>query len=127
MGKIIFRFAIIISFILYLFSCKEEANFKYNIDNLVEVYWGIPNIIDINPGIRTPEITSPTVFHKNGLVEIGSSETYYWRIYNSRSIIIDNKSEIWQILKLTTDTLHVSISQYPTNDFIMECIYTPVK
>ena len=107
-------------------SCKDEKTFQYNIDDLTDTYWGISQIIEVNPNITNPEITAPTVFYKDGLVEFEQKEIDYWRIYNTRSILIENKAQIWQILYLSRDSLHVNILIYPMGDFIMECLYTPM-
>lgn len=112
------------SFFFILFSCDEEDEFFYNLDLLCEVSWGIPFVQSQGSESYT-DLSSPTIFHKDGTFNIGNQYFDLWRVYDSKSIVLENKAELWLIIELNDSVLHVSKNSFPRGDFIAECIYNP--
>lgn len=115
---------ILIIFLFVLQSCDKENEFIYDIDLLCDVSWGIPFVQSEGTEAYT-DLSAPTIFKKDGTVNIGNRFFDSWRIYDSRSIVLDNKAELWLIIELSDSILHVSKNVFPSGDFLAECLYYP--
>ncbi len=117
---------LLILLVLLTIQCKKDEGIQYNVDFLVETDWGYPMEVESNQktDFYTHEI--PLDFRRDGIVYFGSNYQDFWRQYDSESIIIEQKKQLWVIKKLTPDTLYVSKLSHPDNEFIVSHIYNPV-
>jgi len=118
------RKLILLLIFIVIVSCEKEIEFQYNLDQLCEVNWGIPFVKDQRLD-NYVDLSSPTIFHKDRSMEIADQVYDFWSIYDSKSILIQNMSELWIIYELNDTVLHVNKIKHPKGDFIAECIYEP--
>jgi hypothetical protein len=117
---------LVFSFLFVLPGCDKDKEFEFNVDDLTETRWGIPDIIDLGPDVVNYDLSAPTIFSADGKVTIGPAYVDYWTVRDSRSIFIHELSEVWFIIELKPETLYVEKSKYPTGNFIMRCMYRPM-
>ncbi len=118
---------ILFSFLILLTACKEDIEFKFDLDDLIDTKWGIPEIIETAPDVIDYDLSAPTIFYEDGHMIIGASRYDFWRIRNSRSIHIEQMAEIWYVIELTPYKLHVEKSKYPSGSFILRCVYPAIN
>ena len=119
------NYILILFSILFLFSsCDKETEPQFNLDQLCDTNWGIPYIVSQGSADYV-DLSAPTIFHKDGTMEIGNQIYDFWRTYDSKSILIQNISELWIIIELNDTLLHVNKIKHPKGDFVAECIYKP--
>src|SRR6056297_767685 len=120
-----------IRFVLFLFmmliiSCEKDKDFKYDMNDLIDTEWGVPEIEELAPGVVEYDKSAPTIFYENGQVQFGNSRFDSWEVYDSESLHIFDKQQIWQVIKLTDNELHVEKLKYPGGSFILRCKYYPM-
>ncbi len=108
--------------ILCLVSCEKDEEFAYNIDDLIGTEWGLPQVEE---GSVEYIEAAPTVFHEDGRVTFGGLDYDFWEVKTSRSILLRQRSQVWQILDLTEDKLYVEKLNYTNGKFLVRCIYYP--
>lgn len=118
-------FALLLWFVMP--GCDKEKEFEFNLEDLTETRWGIPDIIDLGPDVVNYDLSAPTIFSSDGKVTIGPAYVDYWTVRDSRSLFIHELSEVWFIIELKPETLYVEKSKYPTGNFIMRCMYRPMN
>jgi hypothetical protein len=123
MTKKIAYSVIAVVMVLSLVSCEQEKEFAYNIDYLIDNRWGIPRIQEGGSGF---DKSHPVVFHKDGHVTFGG-RTDFWQVRGSRSLLIQERSQIWQVLELTENKFHVEVLKHPNGKFIANVIYYPAE
>jgi hypothetical protein len=121
--KINIVFVLLLS--LFFMQCEDEG-FKYDKKLLTEPTWGLPEIKDSGPAGSDFIQTSPTNFREDGRVTIGG-RTYYWRVMNSRSILIERRNQQWFIIDLTEDRLEVEINKHPAGEYMVHAVFRPVE
>jgi hypothetical protein len=107
-----------------IISCEKDVEFEFNKEDLIDTQWGIPQIIE--PGMVDIDLSAPTIFYEDGHMTIGPDKIDFWSIRDSRTLFIEQASELWFIIKLTPDTLYVEKTMYPGGTFIVKCIYYPM-
>lgn len=107
-------------------GCEKDAKFMYNIDDLVGTPWGIPEILELGPGLIDGDLTAPTIFHADGHLSIGPARIDFWSVRDKRSLLIHEAQEIWFVIDLKPDLLYVEKSHLRTGAFIVRCIYRPM-
>ncbi len=119
----------IISFsLIFLFTtCEKDVEFEFDEGMLVDTPWGIPQILELGPNLTNVDQSAPTIFYESGLVVFGDQKEDYWQIYDARSILLEQKSQIWNIIKLNKDTLHVNKVGYRNSRFIAEVLYERLR
>ncbi|MFW5663838.1 MAG: hypothetical protein ACOCYD_02255 [bacterium] len=117
--------AVLLTFTFSLNSCEEEKEFMFELDDLLDTHWGIPQIIE--PGQGPVNMDAPTIFHADGHVTIGPSTTDFWSIRGERNLLLEVAGEIWFIIDLTPDRLYVEKTSHPGGTFIVKCLYEPTK
>jgi hypothetical protein len=122
MKKVLLLFSIII--IITHISCEKDEDFAYDINNLIGTEWGYPEIEEGSADYIEP---TPTVFHEDGRVTFGGTINDFWQIKDSRSILIQQRSEIWHIMQLTENKMYVEKLRYPNGKFLVRCTYYPVQ
>ncbi len=119
---------IIIGALILFASCEDDdAEFHFNLDYLIDTQWGIPDVIEVSPDVIDYDLSAPTVFYEDGSMIIGDSRYDFWRIRDAKSIHIERMAEIWFIIELTPEKLHVERSEYPSGKFILRCIYPAME
>jgi len=113
---------LLLAVIPFLFACEKDREFAYDIDLLVGTEWGVPQV---NQG--SYNLSAPTVFKEDGTVTFGGTQTDTWDVRDSRSLFIQRRSEIWQVLTLTETKLTVDILKYPDGEFKASCVYRPME
>ena len=108
--------------LIFLVSCEKDKDFAYDINILVDTKWGTPHVEQGNY-----DLSAPTVFKEDGTVTFGNTRTDTWDVRDSRSLFIQRRSEIWQVLRLTETTLEVDILKYPEGNFKANCVYRPIE
>lgn len=117
------RFIVLVTTVtLFLFSCEKDEEFAYDMDLLVDKEWGVPQV---NQG--SYDQSAPTVFKEDGTVTFGGTRQDTWDVRDSRSLFIQRRSEIWQVLNLTETRLEVDILKYPEGDFKASCVFRPLE
>src|SRR6056297_2221765 len=116
------RITFLIIVLMFFISCEKNKDFAYDIDLLVNTEWGTPHVEQ-----GTYDLSAPTVFKEDGTVTFGNTRTDTWDVRDSRSLFIQRRSEIWQVLRLTETTLEVDILNYPGGDFKANCVYRPIE
>ncbi len=119
--------AFLILVLLFVISAcdKEEEEFYFELDDLLETHWGIPHVIE--PGQEDIDLAAPTIFYPDGYVNIGPDRTDFWRIKDSRSIFLDEAGEDWFFINLSPDTMYVEKTKYPQGIFLGKYIYHPME
>jgi hypothetical protein len=117
--KCLILFLVVIPF---LFSCEQDEDFAYDMDLLVGTEWGVPQV---NQGSYS--LPAPTVFKEDGTVTFGGTHQDTWDVRDSRSLFIQRRSEIWQVLTLTETRLEVDILKYPDGEFKASCVFRPME
>lgn len=117
--------AFLLAFIIFLSSCGDEKEFMFDLDDLLETQWGIPQIIE--PGQGPINMDAPTIFHADGHVTIGPSTTDFWSVRGERSLLLEVSGETWFIIDLSPDRLYVEKTSHPGGTFIVKCLYEPMK
>ncbi len=112
---------------MYLASCNDDEQFIFDKDDLIDTKWGIPHIIEKAPGIGEYDKSAPTIFYDDGTMQKGDTRWDFWRVRNSQSLHIEKMAEIWFVIELKADKLHVEKSKYPSGEFILTCIYYPME
>mgnify|MGYP006276152479 CR=1 FL=1 len=107
-------------------ACEKDKDFQYDINHLIGTEWGIPHIQDTGPGYTGYNMSAPMVFHDDGRVTFGSTQTDFWEVRDSRSLLIQKRSQIWQVLDLSENKLHVEVLKHPTGEFLMNAIFYPM-
>jgi len=107
---------------MFFIACEKDKDFAYDIDLLVNTKWGTPHVEQ-----GTYNLSAPTVFKEDGTVTFGNTRTDTWDVRDSRSLFIQRRSEIWQVLRLTETKLEVDILKYPEGDFKANCVYRPLE
>ena len=121
--KLIKKFFILfLAVIPFFFSCEQDKDFAYDMDLLVGTEWGTPQV---NQGSYS--LAAPTVFKKDGTVTFGGTQQDTWDVRDSRSLFIQRRSEIWQVLTLTETKLAVDILKYPDGEFKASCVFRPME
>jgi hypothetical protein len=121
--KSIKKFLILfLAVIPFLFACEQDKDFAYDMDLLVGTEWGTPQV---NQGSYS--LAAPTVFEEDGTVTFGGTHQDTWDVRDSRSLFIQRRSEIWQVLTLTETRLEVDILKYPDGQFKASCVYRPIE
>ena len=115
---------LLISLLILLTACEEDAEFRFDLDDLIDTPWGVPDIIEVAPDVIDYDLSAPTVFYEDGHMLIGASRYDFWRLRNSQSLHIEQMSEIWFVIELTPNKLLVEKSKYPSGQFILRCVYT---
>ncbi|MFW5706654.1 MAG: hypothetical protein ACOC12_01930 [Bacteroidota bacterium] len=121
-------YAPLLLFVVFFFlnnGCSKEEEFIFDINDLLETQWGIPQIIE--PGEGHIDLDAPTVFHADGLVTIGTARTDYWTTFGTRSILLQQAQQVWFIIDLSPERLYVEKNTHPQGQFIVKCIYEPLK
>ena len=113
---------LLITSLLFFISCEKDEDFAYDIDLLTGTKWGTPQVEQ-----GSYDLSAPTVFKEDGTVTFGNTRTDTWDVRDSRSLFIQRRSEIWQVLNLTETRLKVDILKYPGGEFKATCIYQPMK
>jgi len=110
---------------LLLAGCEQEKDFAYDIELLTGTEWGLPQVQETGPAEGSFNRSSPNIFYEDGRVSFGG-RTDFWRVRDSRSLLIEQRQEIWQVLNLTEDELHVEVLKYPNGDFMVNAIFYPL-
>ncbi len=118
---------IIITILFFFTSCEDDVKFKFDLDDLTGTKWGVPDIIELAPDVTEYDLSAPTIFYEDGNMTIGDSRYDFWRIRNSQSLHIERIAEIWLIIELTPDKLHVEKSKYPSGKFLLRCVYPSIE
>ncbi|TVQ18538.1 MAG: hypothetical protein EA361_01310 [Bacteroidetes bacterium] len=116
---------ILLGFILMISGCGKEKEFMFDLDDLLETPWGIPQIIE--PGQGPINMDAPTIFHPDGHVTIGPATTDFWSVRGERSLLLEVSGEIWFIIDLSPNRLYVEKTTHPGGTFIVKCLYEPMK
>ena len=112
-------------FMLFFASCEEEE-FQYDLDLLTGTEWGIPRILETGPSGGVFIQTSPNVFYKDGRVSFGG-KTDFWQVRDSRSLLIQQREQIWQVLELSDNKLHVEVLKFPDGEFLVNAVFYPIE
>ncbi len=112
---------------MFLSSCEKEVEFKFDMDDLIDTKWGVPDIQELAPDVVNYDLSAPTIFYEDGHMTIGGSKTDFWTLRDSQSIHIEQMAEIWFIIDLTPNRLYVEKSLYPSGKFILSCIYPAME
>lgn len=115
--------SIILLLTVFLSSCDKDEEFKFELDDLLETQWGIPQIVE--PGTVDFIVDAPTIFYGDGHMRIGH-HTDFWTLRDSRSLFIQEASQVWFIIELKPERLYVEKSSYPDGAFIVKCFYEPL-
>ena len=112
-------------FALTFNGCENEKHFKYDLDLLTDTTWGVPEIQETGPSEENFNQVAPTKFYENGRVTF-AGRADYWQVKDSRSLLIQERQQIWQILELTEEKLYVEVLKYPNGEFLVRAIFYPV-
>jgi len=110
-----------------LISCEKEVKFAFELDHLLNTRWGIPQIIEQGPGVTDIDFSAPTVFYADGTMSIGGSNFDLWSLRSSRTILLEQRQELWLIISLSPTQLMVEKSRFPTGQFLLRCVYHPME
>lgn len=113
------------SFVL-LVSCEKDVEFAFELDDLLDTQWGIPQIIELGPGVIDYDLSAPTVFYADGTMSMGGNFDF-WNLRSSRNILIEQARELWFVIDLKPNQLMVEKSRYPTGEFLLRCVYYPME
>ena len=112
--------------VLLTASCEQEKDFAYDINLLTGTEWGLPQVQETGPAGGSFNRSSPNIFYEDGRVQLGS-RTDFWRIRDSRSLLIEQRQQIWQVLNLTENELRVEVLKYPNGEFMVNVIFKPLQ
>ncbi|HKL37381.1 MAG TPA: hypothetical protein VJ876_00710 [Bacteroidales bacterium] len=112
--------------VLLIAGCEQEKDFAYDIELLTGNEWGLPRIQETGPASSSFIQSSPNIFYEDGRVSFGG-RTDFWRVRDSRSLQIEQRQEIWQVLNLTENELHVEVLTYPNGKFKVNAIFYPLE
>jgi hypothetical protein len=116
------------AFILVFQSCKDDAEFEFNLDDLLLTHWGIPQMIRPPQDMTIiPDLDAPTIFYPEGYVTIGPARTDFWSLRSSRSIFLEQSREIWFIIDLTPNKLQVEKTRQNDGVLLGEYVYYPME
>ncbi|MBW6478902.1 MAG: hypothetical protein K0B37_05685 [Bacteroidales bacterium] len=118
---------LLMAFILILQSCKDDADFEFNLDDLLLTQWGIPQMIRPPQDMTVPDLDAPTIFYPEGYVTIGPARTDFWSLRGSRSIFLEQSREIWFIIDLTPTKLQVEKTRQNDGALLGEYVYYPME
>jgi hypothetical protein len=122
-----------LKYIIYLFSfvllvsCEKDVEFAFELDDLLDTQWGIPQIIELGPNVVEYDLSAPTVFYADGTMSIGVSNFDLWSLRSSRNILIEQARELWFVIDLKPNQLMVEKSRYPTGEFLLRAVYYPME
>mgnify|MGYP006289131991 CR=1 FL=1 len=108
-------------------GCEKEQPAAFNMQHLTDTTWGAIYIEEVGPYNQNFEQYSSIKFNADGTVLFNEVQTDFWKVYTSKSILIQEKSQIWQIIELNQDTLHVEKYDHPSFEFIVRGYYTPIQ
>jgi hypothetical protein len=111
-------------FILTSVSCEKDTEFAYDIDLLIDIQWGFPEVQEGSISYLGP---TPVVFDDNGRVTFGGAGFDFWEVRSSRSLLISERALIWEILDLNEERLYVEVLRYPGGQFLARGILYPVN
>ena len=112
--------------LLMFCQCEKEKDFKYDIHLLTATEWGIPEIQEGGPSGGNFDQVAPTRFYEDGRVTF-AGRSDFWQVRDSRSLLIQERQQIWQILELTENKLHVEVFTYPNSEFVVRAIFYPLE
>lgn len=112
--------------LLAFVQCEKEEEFKYDLNLLTGKQWGIPEIQEIGPSGGNFDQVAPTRFYEDGRVTF-AGRSDFWQVRDSRSLLIQERQQIWQILELTENKLHVEVFTYPNSEFVVRAIFHPLE
>lgn len=116
------RISVFIALLLISFACEKDKDFAWDMDLLIGTQWGIPQVTE-----GSYSMAAPTIFYEDGTVTFGGSITDLWEVRDSRSLYIQRRAEIWQVIQLTESRLVVDILEYPQGNFKASCTYEPLQ
>ena len=118
----------LLSVLLFLsfVQCEEDEGFKYDVNLLTGKEWGVPQIQETGPSGGDFILGSPTKFYEDGRVTF-AGRTDYWQVRDSRSLLIQQRQQIWQVLELTENKLRVEVLKYPNGEFLVRAIFYPLE
>jgi len=125
MRRIIIRLFPTIILIGLLIQCENNEDFKYDLNLLTDTEWGIPQIQETGPTGGDFAKNSPTIFYEDGRVTFGGVSDF-WKVSSSTSLLIEQRQQIWQVLELTENKLHVEVLKYPNGEFMVRVIFSPI-
>ena len=112
---------------LILLSCEDDPEFAFEIDDLTNTQWGIPQMIRPPQDMSVPDLDAPTIFYPEGYVTIGPARTDFWTIRSSRSILLEQSGEIWFFIDLTPIKMHVEKTKQNDGTLLGEYVYYPME
>ncbi|MFP4042462.1 MAG: hypothetical protein ACLFT6_06855 [Bacteroidales bacterium] len=118
-GLIIFVVGMVMVFFV---SCEKDEDFAYDIDDLADVQWGMP---EVEQGSVSHMEPAPVIFETNGRVTFGNTASYFWEVQSSRALYISEREQIWEIMDLSEERLYVEILRYPGGEFLARGVYYP--
>ncbi len=119
-------FAIAVLFLLSLAftSCDKEHEFAFELDDLLDTPWGIPQVVE--PGMGDMNLDAPTIFYADGHMQIGPGRYDFWSMRDSRSLLVEQAQEIWFIIDLTSQRLYVEKTRQTDGMFLGKFMYYPM-
>lgn len=120
------RYLLFVGFIAVLFftSCEEEnKSFAYDLAILKNTKWTNPKVEEADVDHQQINLSSPVIFHDDGIAEIGSQKDDYWEVYDEKSILLHNRSQLWRFLELTPDKMRVEKYTFPETRFTVRMVY----
>jgi hypothetical protein len=115
---------VVVAGLLLMAGCDKDEEFMFNIDDLLDTQWGIPQVVE--PGSEYIEVVAPTVFDATGTVSFGNTRYDFWYFRNKRTIVIEQAREIWFVIDLRSDRLYVEITRHPEGTFLGKFIFEPI-
>jgi len=112
--------------LLTFVTCEKEEEFKYDLNLLTGKEWDMPQIQETGPSGGDFIQGSPTVFYEDGRVTF-AGKTDFWQVSDSRSLLIQERQQIWQVLELTENKLYVEVLKYPNGEFLVRAIFYPIE
>jgi len=113
-------------FFLLFVQCEKDKDFKYDLNLLTGKEWDMPQIQYTGPSGGDFILGSPTKFYEDGRVTF-AGRTDYWQVRDSRSLLIQQRQQIWQVLELTENKLRVEVLKYPNGEFLVQAIFYPLE
>jgi hypothetical protein len=117
---------ILLFLVLFLGSCEKEVNFAFDMDDLTGTQWGIPQIIELGPGVVDYELSAPTVFYADGTMSVAGNFDF-WSLRSSKTILIEQARELWFIIDLSPTQLMVEKTRFPGGEFLLRSVYYPME
>jgi len=125
MRRIMIRLIPAIILVGLLVQCENNEDFKYDLKLLTGTEWGIPQIQETGPAGGDFAKNSPTIFYEDSRVSFGGVSDF-WKVSGSTSLLIEQRQQIWQVLELTENKLHVEVLKYPNGEFMVRVIFNPL-